>query len=107
MNQSQRNVDQPPQLASTKRIWHQLSPQTRAQIIAVAIDKAFLQAPLPTDADSFLERVKDGRGRLTLIANEVARTSGDVLVHFTKVQRNELLGDIQPQPEALGAGTAD
>ena len=61
--------------------------QLRAQIIAVAIDKAFLQAPLPTDADSFLERVKDGRGRLTLIANEVARTSGDVLVHFTKVQR--------------------
>ena len=59
----------------------------RTQIIEVALDRAFLQAPLPQDATAFAARIGEGRGRLTLIANEVARACGDVLSAYSKVQR--------------------
>jgi ATP-dependent helicase HrpA len=47
--------------------------ELRGQIIDVAMDRAFLQDPLPANEADFKQRVQDGRGRLTLIANEVAR----------------------------------
>ncbi|NBX22330.1 MAG: DUF3418 domain-containing protein, partial [Betaproteobacteria bacterium] len=47
--------------------------ELREQIIAVALDRAFLLDPLPTDEFAFKRRIDEGRGRLTLIANEVAR----------------------------------
>lgn len=46
--------------------------ELRAQIIDVALDRAFLMEPLPADAASFKSRVDEGRGRLTLIANVAA-----------------------------------
>jgi ATP-dependent helicase HrpA len=49
--------------------------ELRDQIIAVALDRAFLADPLPTDADSFKAR-QEGRTRLNLIAQEVARLAG-------------------------------
>jgi ATP-dependent helicase HrpA len=54
--------------------------ELREQIIGLAIDRAFLIDPLPTDAGTFRRRLDEGRGRLTLIANEIARTSHAVLV---------------------------
>nr|WP_240933355.1 ATP-dependent RNA helicase HrpA [Diaphorobacter sp. HDW4B] len=59
----------------------------RAQIIDVAIDRAFLQDPLPANEADFKQRVQDGRGRLTLIANEVARMAGVILTEFAAAQR--------------------
>jgi ATP-dependent helicase HrpA len=53
--------------------------ELRGQIIDVALDRAFLLDPLPADAASFQRRVEEGRGRLTLIANEVARLCGAIL----------------------------
>jgi ATP-dependent helicase HrpA len=53
--------------------------ELRGQIIDVALDRAFLLDPLPADAASFQRRVDEGRGRLTLIANEVARLCGAIL----------------------------
>ncbi|MEY3997444.1 MAG: ATP-dependent helicase HrpB, partial [Pseudomonadota bacterium] len=47
--------------------------ELKAQIIDVALDRAFLLDPLPNDEASFKRRTEEGRGRLTLIANEVAR----------------------------------
>ena len=47
--------------------------ELRAQIVEVALDRAFLAEPLPTDAAAFGKRVDEGRTRLTLIAQEVAR----------------------------------
>ena len=47
--------------------------ELREQIIEVALDRAFLLEPLPADAADFQRRLDEGRGRLTLIANEVAR----------------------------------
>src|SRR5574343_725136 len=51
------------------------SDELKNQIIDVAIDRAFLQDPLPTDEMAFKKRVEEGRGRLTLIANEIGRAS--------------------------------
>ena len=61
--------------------------ELREQIINVAIDRAFLQDPLPSNAADFKQRVLDGRGRLTLIANEVARMSGVILLEYAAAQR--------------------
>ncbi len=61
--------------------------ELREQIIEVALDRAFLLDPLPTDAAAFKQRVDDGRGRLTLIASEVARLAAGVLAEFAVAQR--------------------
>jgi len=63
-------------------------------LLDVAMDRAFLQDPLPTDAASFQTRVTEGRGRLTLIANEVARLCATILTEHTAAQRK--LKDSKP-----------
>jgi ATP-dependent helicase HrpA len=61
--------------------------ELKAQIIDVALDRAFLLDPLPNDEASFKRRIDEGRGRLTLIANEVARLALGVLSEFALAQR--------------------
>ncbi|MBC7716864.1 MAG: DUF3418 domain-containing protein, partial [Pseudorhodobacter sp.] len=61
--------------------------ELRDQIIDVALDRAFLMDPLPTDAASFKRRIDDGRGRLTLIANEIARSALNILVEYAAASR--------------------
>ncbi|MDP3617030.1 MAG: DUF3418 domain-containing protein, partial [Rhodoferax sp.] len=46
--------------------------ELREQIVAVALERAFLLEPLPGNELEFKRRLEEGRGRLTLIANEVA-----------------------------------
>ncbi|MEQ1684754.1 MAG: ATP-dependent RNA helicase HrpA [Burkholderiaceae bacterium] len=61
--------------------------ELRDQIIDVALDRAFLLDPLPTDAPSFTRRVDEGRGRLTLIASEVARMAAVILIEHNAALR--------------------
>ncbi|MDO9315479.1 MAG: DUF3418 domain-containing protein, partial [Burkholderiaceae bacterium] len=61
--------------------------ELREQVISLAIDRAFLVNPLPTDAAAFRRRVDEGRGRLTLIANEIARSAHAVLVDHAAALR--------------------
>jgi ATP-dependent helicase HrpA len=61
--------------------------ELRTQIIEVALDRAFLVEPLPTGEGDFKKRVDEGRARLTLIASEVARLAGSILVEFAAAQR--------------------
>ncbi|MES2955134.1 MAG: ATP-dependent RNA helicase HrpA, partial [Pseudomonadota bacterium] len=61
--------------------------ELREQIIEVALDRAFLQEPLPTHEADFKKRIDDGRGRLTLIASEVARLAATILTEFAVAQR--------------------
>ena len=61
--------------------------ELREQIIAVALDRAFLLDPLPTDEFAFKRRMDEGRGRLTLIANEVARMAGVILLEYAAAAR--------------------
>ena len=68
--------------------------ELREQIVELALDRAFLAEPLPTDAASFAKRIEEGRGRLTLIANEIARAAGTVLAEWSAAQRK--LKDSKP-----------
>ena len=68
--------------------------ELRGQILDLALDRAFLADPLPTDAAAFARRVEEGRGRLTLIAGEVARIAASVLADYAAVQRK--LKDARP-----------
>ncbi len=74
--------------------------ELRAQIIDVALDRAFLLDPLPTNEADFKKRVEEGRGRLTLIANEVARLAGVILVEYAAAVRK--VKDTKNQPDATG-----
>jgi ATP-dependent helicase HrpA len=61
--------------------------ELRDQVIEVALDRAFLQLPLPEDADAFKRRAEEGRGRLTLIANEIARLAAAILSEYAAAVR--------------------
>lgn len=61
--------------------------ELREQIIEVALDRAFLLDPLPTHEAEFKKRIDDGRGRLTLIASEMARLAAGILTEFAVAQR--------------------
>lgn len=72
--------------------------ELRAQIVDVALDRAFLMEPLPTHEFDFKKRLEEGRGRLTLIANEVARLAGVILTEYAAAARK--IKDTKNAPEA-------
>jgi ATP-dependent helicase HrpA len=78
--------------------------ELRAQVIDVALERAFLAEPLPTDAASFKARVEEGRTRLNLIAQEVARLAATVLAELQTAQRK--LKDSKPPREVADDITA-
>ena len=61
--------------------------ELRAQILEVALSRCFLLDPLPTCEAEFKKRLDEGRGRLTLIATEIARMAAGILLEFTAAQR--------------------
>ncbi len=61
--------------------------ELRQQILDVALSRTFLLDPLPTNEAEFKKRLEEGRGRLTLIATEIARLAGGILIEFTAAQR--------------------
>jgi ATP-dependent helicase HrpA len=72
--------------------------ELREQILEVALDRAFLLDPLPANAADFQRRLDEGRGRLTLIANEVARLAATILADHAAAARK--IKDTRIQPEA-------
>ncbi|MBW3508095.1 ATP-dependent RNA helicase HrpA [Janthinobacterium sp. NKUCC06_STL] len=56
--------------------------ELREQIINKALDIACLQDPLPLDAASFAKRQAEGKSRLVLLVNEIARLLSQVLTEF-------------------------
>ncbi len=61
--------------------------ELKQQILDVALERAFLLDPLPSDEAAFGRRLADGRGRLNLIAQEVARLVGGVLAEYALAVR--------------------
>ena len=80
------------------------SDDLKTQIIDVALDRAFLLDPLPNDEITFKRRIEEGRGRLTLIANEVARLAGTILQEFGVATRK--IKDTKNAPDATADCTA-
>jgi ATP-dependent helicase HrpA len=72
--------------------------ELRDQIIQKAIDIACLQDPLPTDAASFNKRKDEGKSRLTLLVNEIARLVAQVLTEFHGLPKK--LQGVNPQAAA-------
>ncbi|WP_422013445.1 ATP-dependent RNA helicase HrpA [Roseateles sp.] len=66
----------------------------RDQVIGVALDRAFLADPLPADQLAFRKRIDEGRSRLNLIAQEVARAVHAVLQELANATRK--LKDSRP-----------
>jgi ATP-dependent helicase HrpA len=71
--------------------------ELRAQIIELALERAFLADPLPCDERSFSARIEEGRARLNLIAHEIARLAAAVLADYAAVVRK--LKDAKPPKE--------
>jgi ATP-dependent helicase HrpA len=81
--------------------------ELREQIVSKAIDIACLQDPLPSDAASFNKRKDEGKGRLGLLINEIARLVGQVLAEFHGMPKRlqglapAVAGDMQAQLQGL------
>ena len=77
------------------------------QIVSKAIDIACLQDPLPHDAASFNKRKDEGKARLGLLINEIARLVGQVLAEFHGLPKRlqglapAVSGDMQAQLQGL------
>ncbi|ASL45492.1 hypothetical protein bAD24_I18630 [Burkholderia sp. AD24] len=83
--------------------------ELRDQLIDTALDRACLQDPLPTDDLSFHARRDEGRSRLTLLAQEIARLVGLILTEYATVTKKLVQArtftaahaDLQNQLDAL------
>jgi ATP-dependent helicase HrpA len=83
--------------------------ELRTQVIDLAMDRAFLAEPLPTDERSFKARLDEGRARLNLIAQEVARQALAVLTEHAAAVRKlkdskppkDVADDVQAQLQRL------
>ena len=92
----ERNIPDLPRMA-TQFMPLGSAEELREQIIAVALDRAFLADGMPTDAPEFRARLEAGRGRLTLIAQEVARAAAAILQEHANATRK--LKDGKPPKE--------
>lgn len=78
-------------------------------ILDLAIDRAFLQEPLPSSESEFKKRLEEGRSRFTLIANEIARIGLGILLEAAAVRMKlkdskiptDVGQDMQAQLQAL------
>ena len=81
--------------------------ELRDQIIQKAIDIACLQDPLPTDAAAFNKRKDEGKSRLGLLVNEIARLVSQVLTEFHGLPKKlqgvqaQAAADMQAQLQGL------
>ena len=69
------------------------------QLLDVALERAFLMQPWPQDAAAFESRLNEGRSRLNLIAQEVARLAQSILV--TAQLAKKKLKDLKPPAEVI------
>lgn len=56
--------------------------ELRDQIIQAGLSRACLQLPLPTNAAEFNQRRDEGKARLNLLVNEIARLIGQILGEY-------------------------
>jgi ATP-dependent helicase HrpA len=81
----------------------------RDQLIDTALDRACLQEPLPDDDASFHARRDEGKSRLSLLAQEIARLIGQILTEYAAVTKKlaqakpfaAAFADMQQQVQAL------
>jgi ATP-dependent helicase HrpA len=80
------------------------SEELKSQITDLALDRAFLADPLPTNEADFKRRIDEGRARLNLIAQEVARLAGTILAEYAVALRK--IKDTKNAADATGDASA-
>ena len=81
----------------------------RDQLIEMALDRACLQEPVPDDDASFHARRDEGKSRLSLLAQEIARLVGQILAEYAAATKKltqaksfaAAYADMQQQMQAL------
>src|SRR5690606_29899193 len=83
--------------------------ELRDQIIEKGLERACLQEPLPKNAQEFNTRRDEGKSRLGLLVNEIARLAGTILAEYhalpkklqTVKAHTSAFNDMQAQLQAL------
>ncbi|TFW09903.1 ATP-dependent RNA helicase HrpA [Oxalobacteraceae bacterium OM1] len=83
--------------------------ELRDQILQAGLDRACLQDPLPRNAEEFHRRKDEGKSRLGLLVNEIARLAGQILAEYYTLPKKlqgakahaQSVADIQSQLQAL------
>jgi ATP-dependent helicase HrpA len=83
--------------------------ELREQIVQTALERAFLQNPLPTNSGEFNKRRDEGKARLNLLANEIARLAAQILAEFYSLPKKlqalkahkDAANDMQSQLQTL------
>jgi ATP-dependent helicase HrpA len=83
--------------------------ELRDQIIWAGVERACLQDPLPKNADEFNKRKDEGKSRLGLLVNEIARLASQVLAEYYTLPKKlqgakahpQSMADMQAQLQAL------
>jgi ATP-dependent helicase HrpA len=83
--------------------------ELRDQIIQAGLERACLQDPLPKNADEFNQRKDEGKSRLGLLVNEIARLAAQVLAEYYTLPKKlqgakahaQSAADMQSQLQAL------
>ncbi len=89
-----------PELTRMSMLYMDLGTQQelRDQIIDCALDQACLAEPWPEDAAEFEQRREQGKGRLGLLAQEIARLAAQILAE--RAALNKKLPQAKPWPDA-------
>jgi ATP-dependent helicase HrpA len=86
-----------------------MQEELRDQILNAGLDRAFLQAPLPTNSGEFNIRKDEGKSRLGLLVNEIARLASQILAEYHALPKKlqtakghpHAVADIQSQLQGL------
>jgi ATP-dependent helicase HrpA len=73
--------------------------ELRDQIIEAGLERACLQDPLPKNAAEFNARKDEGKSRLGLLVNEIARLAGQILAEYYALPKK--LQGAKGQPQAV------
>lgn len=84
--------------------------ELREQIIQAGLERACMQEPLPANADEFNRRKDEGKARLNLLVNEIARLAATILAEYASLPKKlqaaakaypQNVADMQSQLQAL------
>lgn len=83
--------------------------ELREQILQAGLERACLQDPLPKNAQEFNQRKDEGKARLGLLVNEIARLASQILMEYTTLPKKlqgvkahaQAAADMQSQLQAL------
>ena len=83
--------------------------ELRDQILSAALERAFMQEPLPRNADQFNRRKDEGKARFGLLVNEIGRLAGQILAEYYTLPKKlqtikahaQASADIQSQLQQL------